>query len=534
VYRGGRAVGPTAPAAPTMTASEGTDVVTRRALGSPPPNPSVPHHDDRGVRVERTHGIASTLRTPVVFRAMNEPEKSKTSPGVGTMLEQSQALSQVRAAASATARGQLLRETGPLAQLQKADRQHFLYEIAAIVKRAKGVVFEGDTLASLQEAPERFGLNFTANLSPTRNDPRADIYLHWGEETVSLQLKTGSPGYIRRSLVKVGARQDGTWLLTQSDIPEGLREAGAMTAVDIDGIAIPSPTLEELEGMTRKDLERLYRGSSTLDHFELTRNAVMLGLVDGLAALVMDLIQQLREDPAKPFDWKRAGGIFARRVATSTAVGILAGSGTGFALSLESAALASATTGWYFRAARVAGVTIPRVFAAYDEYKALRRGEIDTRDFQRHLAHQAGAVAVEWSAFHLAARYAVGLGPIGQFVVLVGGSLLADWIGGGLGEFLFDVFAAPGTTIEVQAVVKNDATRLEEDIRNETQRCRERAEQHRCEKAGCSREHHARGLCSRHYQGWYRRNRPFLVKLENGRLVTRAEKFRIEQGAVAA
>lgn len=422
-------------------------------------------------------------------------------------------------------RGELLKTTGPLARLQRADQEHFLRELKAIVKQAKGVVFEGDTLARVQGAAERFGLNVQARLSSKRNDPIADIYVEWRGNEIGIQLKTGSDRYLRDSLTKVAAREDGTWVLTQSDVSDRARAAGARTQLSFDDVDLPSPTLEDLESMAERDLERLSRGEATVDHFDIARNAVLFGLVDGLAAFILDWIRQAKEEPSKPFDWRRSAGIFFKRAATSTAAGIVAGSGTGYALSLTPAAVDATTC---LRAARAVGVVLPRAFASYGDYRALREGEIESRDFQRRLARQAGALTVEWSAFQLASRYAIGLGPIGQFAVLLGGSLLADQVGGGIADFLFSLFTTPASTATVKKIVEQDVQVVEKEIRSEEDRRRKLAAQRLCEEPSCNRDHHARGFCSRHYQRWYRRNRPYLVLVE-GRLVTTAQSYQMKQ-----
>jgi len=106
---------------------------------------------------------------------------------------------------------------------------------------------------------------------------------------------------------------------------------------------------------------------------------------------------------------------------------------------------------------------------------------------------------------------------------MIGGGLLASFLGGKLGELVYDLlgdalFAVdhekelpPATSI---IDVSSHVEELSVELREETNRRTRLSEQRLCEEHGCGRIHHARGMCGRHYMRWWRKNRWYIADLK--------------------
>src|SRR5258708_6033377 len=153
-----------------------------------------------------------------------------------TIAVQSRALDAVRDVASTLGAEQLLKKTGPLAELNAAVRRRVLDEVRQllIAKKGAGVVFEAKTVVHLQDAAERFQLDLRASLAARVNDPRVDVLAWWAEEQIELQLKVGSDKYISAA---IRSRADGTIIFVPSDaVPQGI--PGVTAALDFDGVVV--------------------------------------------------------------------------------------------------------------------------------------------------------------------------------------------------------------------------------------------------------------------------------------------------------
>jgi hypothetical protein len=160
----------------------------------------------------------------------------------------------------------------------------------------------------------------------------------------------------------------------------------------------------------------------------------------------------------------------------------------------------------------VAACVVPHAIDVVFDYASMNAGKISTEAFGRRVAGHAGAAAAQMLAFKYLARLAASFGPLGQTVVMIGGGYLVSKMGERFGGLVFDVISAvlphfadlpssrqPQRLTAVGSLLRRQ--RLEENRRIR------RAKKGICEEPSCGREHHARGMCARHYQRWWRKAR---------------------------
>lgn len=433
--------------------------------------------------------------------------------GLGGTLAQHRALEGAREASASVVSGNLLSTTGPLAELTSAQRRGVLDEVrrTLIAKKGAGVVFEAVVVAQLQEASERYGIELSARLSTAANNPRTDVTVVWRGVELELQLKAGSDPYLRAA---VRAREEGIILLVPSDA----KGAGARTALTFGDVTVETPTRSELRESADVTLNRLSRGESALNLLDVAKQSISNALIDGLVAGIADLALQALTKPDDPIDWARTAKLVARSGATSAASSFLAAAHTGAALQVGTRAVDATAS---LRAGRAAACVVPHAIDVAFDYARLTRGELAPRQFKRRVARHAGAATAEFVGFRFLARLASHLGPLGGLLVMLAGGLLLSYFGGKAGELLYDLLgdaAFPAMPeherlpaprmIDFASEGRQLSTRLSE----ETTRRTALAERRLCEERGCGRAHHARGMCKRHYQRWWRKNRDYLAE----------------------
>jgi hypothetical protein len=429
---------------------------------------------------------------------------------VPTTAVQHRALDAVRDTASVRAGEQLLKKTGPLAELNAAARRHVLDEArqVLIAKKGAGVIFEAKTVIHLQDAAERFQLDLSASLSARANDPRADVVAFWAEEQIELQLKVGSDRYIRAA---VRSRLDGTIVLVPSDaVPPGMD--GVTSSLDFDGVTFESPSRQELIDSADASLQRMAVGESQVTAGTIAVNSVCSGLVDGVVAAILDLTIQKLSQPDADIDWSRTVSVFLKAGAISTVGSFIAAANTMSALDTASHAI---DAGALLSGSRVTAAVLPRIVDVGLDFYAHSEGQLPGRELARRVTKHAVAGTAEYLLFPVIARLALRCGPIGGVLVILGGGLLISRMGEGLGDVLFDlveqIAALPPPSPELQAKIAEGFGRALQQIatvtRDETTRRNELSKLNLCEENACGRSYHARGMCSTHYNRWWRQQR---------------------------
>lgn len=422
----------------------------------------------------------------------------------GTAATQSRALEAVREAGSALAGANLLEATGPLAELTAAEARGVLDEArrVLIAKKGRGVVFEAMTVVNAQVASERYSLNLTAKLASTMNSPRADVLIVHAGLDIELQLKVGTDKYIRSALRR---QADGVTLLVPVDATQG----AAVGSLEFDGIEIEAPTTDQLQARTEGLLDRLSTGEPIVTFADAAKRALKDSLIDALVIAVLDLASQMLEKPDEPVDWKRTGKAVLRATATTVTASLLATANTATAMRATGRAIEVVSIA---RGTRAAAVLVPHAIDVCVDMARASSGEISSAQFARRASGHVGAAAAEYLMFPILARIAARLGPIGGAIAMVAGGLFFALVGRKAGEFLHDVavtyFAElPASQQVVEGKVVRIVEGIEEDAKRETVRRAQKAAKSQCEEPRCSRPHHARGMCKRHYNRWYRRQK---------------------------
>jgi len=450
--------------------------------------------------------------TPLESAPARDDERPQGTPIPGSLI-QHRALNAVEEIATAKAASDLLGTTGPHAELKKAEIRGVITEARRrlINSKGAGVVFEARMVARAQHAGERFAVaNLRASLAAGPTDP-IDVVLGYQDGAfqvdLRLQLKTGSDPYIRASLRKI---PDGTLVLVPCDVPTGIRDGRTLSEIPISGTNVETPTRTELRDSAGALLDRLSTGSGPVDFRRVAREAFRASLVDGLVAAVVDLCAQRLASPGAPPDWNRTARAVAKTVASSALGAFLAASHATSAVVVGRHSLDAAVA---YRTVRVAACVVPHAIDAAFDFASMNGGTISPEDFGRRLAGHTGAAAAEMLAFKYLARLAAGFGPLGQAVVMIGGGFLVSKLGEKFGGFVFDVISAalpplptelpsrrnPQLSSAVRGLLRRQ--RLEDNRRSR------RAKKGLCEEPFCGREHHARGMCARHYQRWWRKER---------------------------
>lgn len=450
-----------------------------------------------------------------------DDEEAEEPVPFGTVASQSRALEAGRGAVAAMGGATLLASTGPLAELRSAERRGILDEARRllIAKKGRGVQFEANTLAHLQETAVRFDLQLRASLPATSNNPGVDLFIEFQQEEVLVQLKAGSDRYLRAA---IKARADGIVLVVPRDAAAQPWATGATGTLTFEDVVVETPTRDELLRHAEKNLDRLSRGEPVVSDADISRRAFCDGLIDGIVAVAIDLCLQKLLKPDQPVDWRRSTKCLVRTAATSAACSFLAATNARAALSVTSRSIDATAT---FRSARVAGSVVPH--AVDVGFDALRRwrGELSDEQFMRSTSGHAGAAAVEYLAFPYLARLAARLGPLGVVVLLVGGAI-ASKVGNAVGQKVFDLFSSLPPLPAVPSsntgeTVGAGLVRAFEwylgAVEKEADRRAKLGEKRLCEEPRCGRKHHARGWCARHYQRWYRRQRRLDTRLYSWR-----------------
>lgn len=433
----------------------------------------------------------------------------------GTASVQGRALDAMRETGATIAGANLLQSTGPLSELAAADMRGLLDDArkVLITKKGRGVVFEAATVVQFQEAAERYGLNLTAKLSASTNNPRADVLVTHAGAKIELQLKCGTDKYIRAALRK---QVDGVTVL----VPADAAQAAAVGSLEFDGVELGAPTRDQLFAQTEKSLDRLSAGEPIVTFGDAAKRALRDSLLDAIVVAVLDLAMQALENPEKPIDWKRTGIAVLRVTATTVVTSLLATANTATAMKAAGRAIELASVA---RGTRTAATLVPHALDVCIDIAKFSSGEMNRSQLVRSTSGHAGAAAAEYLAFPLIARLAARLGPIGGAIVMVAGGMLVAFLGRKAGEFLHDVaadlFAEPraGQQIVESQVVKV-VEQLQDKTELETARRAKKAERRLCEEPRCSRSHHARGMCGRHYGRWWRRQRRFNWRAYSGLL----------------
>jgi hypothetical protein len=435
---------------------------------------------------------------------------------------QHRALNAIEHAVAVRSAADLLSTTGPLAELTSAERRAVLTEARRllIAKKGSGVVFEAMATSRVQHAAARFGIfGLKASLSEQSNDSRVDLLIAWRQDDaveieVGYQLKTGGDRYIRAS---VNAVEEGILVLVPSDVDEAT--AGrAVRAIEVGELSIQAPTRKEILDRSTETLKRLETGTAPVDLGRVARQALRDALTDALAAAAFDLVAQVIQDPDKQIDWPRAARALAKTGVSSALGSLLA---TTSACSSARVGKRVIDAAGVYRATRMAGTVLPRaVDVAFDVY-AYRKGTISVRELGRRTARNTGAVAAELLLFRFIARLAGRLGPVGQAIVMVGGGILAAKLGELAGESFFSLFEDLLEQPEPLPEAGHEPRHRSESLVSallgspqmqaiattmvkEHRRLERRASSGTCIERSCTRKHHARGMCSMHYQRWWR------------------------------
>lgn len=433
-------------------------------------------------------------------------EERGSSPLVGTVSTQNAALNAVRHTGSLVAGANLLEATGPLAELTAAETRGVLDAARRelITKKGRGVVFEAATVVQLQEAGERYGFKLSAQLSSAANNPRADVLVTHAGSDIELQLKCGDDKYIRAALRK---QADDIVMLVPSDAAQGQ----AVGVLDFDGVEIEAPTRDQLYAQTEKSLDRLSAGEPVVSFAEVAKRALKDSLVAAVIVAVIDLTSQVLEKPEQPIDWKRTGKAVLKVTATTVATSLLATANTAMALKAAGRAIEVASIA---RGARAAAALVPHAIDVAIDFSRLSSGEMNRAQFVRKASGHAGAATAEYLAFPVLARIAARLGPIGSVIAMIAGGLFVSFVGRKAGEFIHDMAvdllsAPPAGQQLVEGQVSAAVERLQRETEHEIARRVKKAEKRLCEEPRCSKPHHARGMCKRHYGRWWRRQRRF-------------------------
>ncbi len=382
-----------------------------------------------------------------------------------------------------------------------------------IARQGSGVVFEGMTLASVQDAGVRYGVALTARLAGTTNAPRADIIVQATGEAIELQLKTGRDPYIRSAIRN---REDGVRLLVPRDVTCNEWAQDAWSFVEVDGVAVDTQTRGEILAYSERALDRLSVGESSFSMADVADAAFANSITDGLTAVVIDLSLQRLCTPNATIDWKRAGRVLAKASATSATATFMSGVMTRSMLAQSGRSIDGTAS---MRAARVAWWALPKAFNVISDLSKKSDGIISDDEFKRRLSREIGAATAELIAFRYLARFASQFGPLGSALVMLVGNWAVSWVGASLGEFVYELSSTP-TPVLPATGAQPEPRRLEsesvallllEEMSSEQIRRAARADARRCEEPGCRRRHHARGMCGRHYMRWWRRNRCRLI-----------------------
>lgn len=440
----------------------------------------------------------------------DQPAHNGTSTSV-----QSRALSAVRETGRVVAGAKLLEATGPLAELAAADARGVLDDArrVLITKKGRGVIFEASTVVQLQEAGERYGISLTARLATTTNNPRADVFVRHSGADIELQLKCGTDKYIRAALRQ---QVDGVTVL----VPADAAQAAAAGSLEFDGIELEIPTRDQLFAQTEQSLDRLSAGEPVVTFADAAKRALRDSLLDAVVVAVLDLAAQALEKPETPIDWRRTGMAVFKVTATTVVTSLLATANTVTAMKAAGRAIDLASVA---RGTRVAASLVPHALDVCIDLAKVSSGKMNRAQFVRSASGHAGAAAAEYLAFPLVARLAVRLGPIGGAIVMVAGGMLVAFLGRKTGEFLHDMAAdlladLPAGQQTVEGRVVEVVERLQQEGASEAERRAKKAEKRQCEEPRCSRPHHARGMCGKHYGRWWRRQRRFNWRAYSGLL----------------
>lgn len=453
-----------------------------------------------------------TVRMTVNEGANAKKEDRKTVES-GSASLQTHALDAVRETGSVCAGANLLQATGPLAELTAADARGILDDArwALITKKGRGVVFEAATVVQLQDAGERYGINLTARLATTTNNPCADVVITHSGVDIELQLKCGTDKYIRAALRK---QVDGVTML----VPADAAQAAAVGSLEFDGVELEAPTRDQLFAQTEQSLDRLSAGEPVVTFADAAKRAMRDSLLDAVVVAVLDLAAQALEKPEEPIDWKRTGMAVLRVTATTVVTSLLATANTATAMKAAGRAIELASVA---RGTRAAAALVPHALDMCIDLARVSSGEMNRAQFIRSTSGHAGAATAEYLAFPLIARLAARLGPIGGAIAMVAGGMLVAFLGRKAGEFLHDVavdFLAelPAGQQTVEGRVVKAVEQLQRDTEHEAARRAKKAEKRQCEEPRCSERHHARGMCKRHYNRWWRRQRRFNWRAYSG------------------
>lgn len=434
----------------------------------------------------------------------------------GTVAVQGRALDAVRETGGAIAGARLLESTGPLAELSAADKRGVLDEArrVLIAKKGSGVVFEAITTVQLQEANERYSIGLTARLAATATNPRTDILVTHAGIDIELQLKTGDKTYIRSALRQ---QVDGVKLLVPADAAEG----AAMTALEFEGVTLETPTKEQLYQQTERTLDRLSAGEPIVTFADAAKRALTDCLVDAVVVAVLDLASQVMEQPNEPIDWRRTGKAVLKATATTVVTSLLATANTATAMKAAGRAVEVASIA---RGTRAAAALVPHAIDLCIDVVKVSSGEMSRAEFIRSSAGHTGAAAAEYFAFPYIARLASRLGPLGSIIAMVAGGMLVAYLGRKAGEAIHDLAVdffveLPAGQQVVEGKVIETIVEIEKETTVETARRAKKAEKRQCEEPRCAKPHHARGMCKRHYNRWWRRQRRVSWRLYSWALV---------------
>jgi hypothetical protein len=423
------------------------------------------------------------------------------------------ALDAARSALTGAAVDALLSTTGPLAEWNAAKANSILDEAmrSLIARKGSGVVFEGLTLASLQDASVRRGVELTARLSGTTNAPRADITVLARDGGIDLQLKTGADRYIRSAIRN---REEGVRLLVPRDVTANEWAQDAWSFVEVDGVVVDTPTRGEILAHSERALDRLSNGESSFSMMDVADAATTNSLVDGLTAVVIDLCLQSLSTPNVTIDWNRAGRVLAKATATSATATFISGVMTRSMLAQAGRSIDGTAN---MRAAQVAWWALPKALNVISDLAKKSDGVISDDEFKRRLSRELGAATAELLAFRHLARLASQFGPFGSALVMLVGNWAVSWIGASLGELVYEFSSTSSAGLPAPETAQDSPQRLVglegaarlllEKMSYEQTRRIARAKARQCEQPGCRRRHHARGMCGRHYMRWWRQTR---------------------------
>jgi hypothetical protein len=462
------------------------------------------------------------------------PDEEEPSPNAGTVAAvvstfgpQHRALNAAEAVVSDHAVGHLLETTGPLEELKNAEKRGLLTEarLAMISGKGAGVTFEALTLTKAQHAGERFGIvGLKAALSSKANDPSVDVMMSWTDDGKALllkvQLKTGSDSYLKAA---ISGREDGVLLFVPIDAPTDGLTAGVASSIDIGGVAITAPTRDELKARSRRNLERLTgRSSPVVDWKTIGRQAFRDALVDGLVAGVADVCLQCLTEPEKPVDWRQASRALVKTGATGAISSLLAATTSCSAVRLGKHSIDASAA---YRAARVGACVVPHAIDVAFDALDMKSGLLKPQEFAKRTSGHTGAMVAELLFFKYVARLARFFGPLGQAVVMIGGGMLVSKLGQAAGEAIYSLVsglfegeppaatASPDDAAEsapsladflASLLATPEVASLAHRADREEKRRDHRMAKGACQEPRCGRQHHARGMCSRHYMRWWR------------------------------